>query len=85
MGNAFKHLQQLVGSRIADLPRSLCELELDAAIMCEHLSSPYAPGWIGIAFQADAYVPIAGECRVEEDVPSRRPYAGPCLVGLGLG
>ena len=49
--------------------------------MCEHLTSPYAPGWIGIPFQSDAYVPIAGERRVEEDVPSRRPYAGPCLSG----
>lgn len=38
-------------------------------------------GWIGIVYQADGYVPVTDECRVEENVPSRRPYAGPCLSG----
>lgn len=38
-------------------------------------------GWIGIVYQAEGYVPVTDECRVEESVPSRRPYAGPCLSG----
>jgi hypothetical protein len=37
--------------------------------------------WIGIVYQADGYVPVTDECRVEKNIPSRRPYAGPCLSG----
>lgn len=37
--------------------------------------------WIGVVYDPTGYVPITDECRVEELVPSRRTYEGPCLSG----
>lgn len=52
----------------ADAPVFLCDQNGDGS-------------WIGIVYQANGYVPVTDECRVEDSVPSRRPYSGPCLSG----